>query len=132
MNEDLDNINIEETAARLEVGVPTLRDIIQELKRPGRDPREDMPKPILRADVLSIDDLSEGMELKGTVRNVVDFGLFVDIGIKNDGLVHISEISDKYIKHPSQAAKVSDIVNIRIISIDKKRSKVGLSMKGLN
>lgn len=132
MNEDLYNINIEETAARLEVGVPTLRDIIQELKRPGRDPREDMPKPILRADVLSIDDLSEGMELKGTVRNVVDFGLFVDIGIKNDGLVHISEISDKYIKHPSQAAKVSDIVNIRIISIDKKRSKVGLSMKGLN
>ncbi|NLW52038.1 MAG: RNA-binding transcriptional accessory protein [Tissierellia bacterium] len=131
MNEDLDDINIEEKATQLGVGLPTLKDIIQELKKPGRDPREDMPKPILRADVLSIDDLSEGMELKGTVRNVVDFGLFVDIGIKNDGLVHISEISDEFIKHPSQVAKVSDIVKVRIISIDKKRSKVGLSMKGL-
>lgn len=128
---DLDTINIEETAKKLEVGVPTLQDIINELKRPGRDPREDMPKPILRADVLSIDDLEEGMVLKGTVRNVVDFGLFVDIGIKNDGLVHISELSDSYVKHPSKVAKVSDIVNVRIINIDKKRSKVGLSMKGI-
>lgn len=132
IGEDLYHINIDETAEKLGVGKPTLIDIINELKRPGRDPREDMPKPILRADVLSIDDLEEGMELKGTVRNVVDFGLFVDIGIKNDGLVHISELSDKYVKHPSQVAKVSDIVNVKIISIDKRRSKVGLSMKGLN
>ncbi len=128
---DLGAINLEEKAKELEVGRPTLEDIIEELKRPGRDPREDMPKPILRADVLTIDDLEIGMELKGTVRNVVDFGLFVDIGIKNDGLVHISEISDQFIKHPSQAAKVSDVVRVRIINIDKKRSKVGLSMKGI-
>lgn len=132
IDKDLFKIDIDETAESLGVGKPTLTDIINELKRPGRDPREDMPSPILRADVLSIDDLKEGMELKGTVRNVVDFGLFVDIGIKNDGLVHISEISDKYIKHPSEAAKVSDIVKVKIINIDKRRSKVGLSMKGLN
>ncbi len=129
---DLEKLDVDKLAEELEVGKPTLIDIIEELKRPGRDPREDMPKPILRADVLSIDDLEEGMVLKGTVRNVVDFGLFVDIGIKNDGLVHISEISDKYIKHPSQVAKVSDIVKVKIISIDKKRAKVGLSMKGIN
>ena len=132
MNEDLDKIDIDKKAEELGVGAPTLKDIIAELKRPGRDPREDMPKPILRADVLSIDDLKEGMELKGTVRNVVDFGAFVDIGVKNDGLVHISEMVDRYIKHPSEVVKVSDIVNVKIINIDKKRQKVGLSMKGLN
>lgn len=131
MNEDLDKIDIDKKAEELGVGAPTLKDIIAELKRPGRDPREDMPKPILRADVLSIDDLKEGMELKGTVRNVVDFGAFVDIGVKNDGLVHISEMVDRYIKHPSEVVKVSDIVNVKIINIDKKRQKVGLSMKGL-
>ena len=130
-NTDLDAIDVNSKAEELGVGVPTLKDIIAELKRPGRDPREDMPKPILRADVLTIDDLEEGMELKGTVRNVVDFGLFVDIGIKNDGLVHISELADKYVKHPSEVAKVSDIVNVKIINIDKKRQKVGLSMKGI-
>lgn len=129
---DLDNLDVDKLSEQLEVGKPTLLDIIKELKRPGRDPREDMPKPILRADVLSIDDLEEGMILNGTVRNVVDFGLFVDIGIKNDGLVHISEISDQFVKHPSQIAKVSDIVKVKIISIDKKRAKVGLSMKGIN
>lgn len=129
---DLDSLDVDKLSKELEVGKPTLLDIIEELKRPGRDPREDMPKPILRADVLSIDDLEEGMILKGTVRNVVDFGLFVDIGIKNDGLVHISEISDKYIKHPSQIAKVSDIIKVKIINIDRKRAKVGLSMKGIN
>ena len=128
---DLDKINIDETSERLGVGKPTLLDIIQELKKPGRDPRDDMPKPILRADVLTIDDLEEGMVLKGTVRNVVDFGCFVDIGIKNDGLVHVSEISDKFIKHPSEVVKVSDIVKVRIISIDRKKSKVSLSMKGI-
>lgn len=132
LGRDLDSLDVDRLSEELEVGKPTLLDIIEELKRPGRDPREDMPKPILRADVLSIDDLEEGMILKGTVRNVVDFGLFVDIGIKNDGLVHISEISDKYIKHPSQIAKVSDIIKVKIINIDKKRAKVGLSMKGIN
>ncbi|MDO4778098.1 MAG: Tex family protein [Tissierellia bacterium] len=128
---DLESINIVEKSKELGVGELTLKDIIEELKRPGRDPREDMPKPILRSDVLSIDDLQVDMILKGTVRNVVDFGCFVDIGIKNDGLVHISEISEKFIKHPSDVVKVSDIVNVRIINIDKKRQKVGLSMKGL-
>lgn len=132
IGQDLDKIDIRKKAEELGVGEPTLKDIIEELKKPGRDPREDMPKPILRADVLSIDDLEVGMEMKGTVRNVVDFGAFVDIGVKNDGLVHISEISDKYIKHPSQALKVSDIVNVKIIDIDRKRQKIGLSMKGLN
>lgn len=128
---DLDKINVKELAEELEVGEPTLKDIIQELKKPGRDPREDMPKAILRSDVLSIDDLQVGMKLKGTVRNVVDFGAFIDIGIKNDGLVHISEISDKYIKHPSEVLQVSDIVDVEIIKIDKNRGQVGLSMKGI-
>lgn len=131
MGTDLDSIDVEELSKKLEVGVPTLNDIIKELKKPGRDPREDMPKPILRSDVLSIDDLEEGMVLKGTVRNVVDFGAFVDIGVKGDGLVHISEISDKFIKHPSEVLKVSDIIKVKIISVDKKRNKVGLSMKGV-
>lgn len=128
---DLDKINVKELSVDLEVGEPTLKDIIQELKKPGRDPREDMPKAILRSDVLSIDDLQVGMILKGTVRNVVDFGAFVDIGIKNDGLVHISEISDKYIKHPSEVLQVSDIVDVEIIKIDKNRGQIGLSMKGI-
>lgn len=131
LGKDLDSLNIEEMATELNVGVPTLQDIVNELKKPGRDPREDMPKPILRSDVLSIDDLEVGMILTGTVRNVVDFGAFVDIGVKNDGLVHISEISNKFIKHPSEVVKVSDIVEVKIIDVDKKRHKVGLSMKGV-
>lgn len=131
LGKDLDSLNIEEIATELNVGVPTLQDIVNELKKPGRDPREDMPKPILRSDVLSIDDLEVGMILTGTVRNVVDFGAFVDIGVKNDGLVHISEISNKFIKHPSEVVKVSDIVEVKIIDVDKKRHKVGLSMKGV-
>lgn len=131
MDLDLDKIDTKETAKKLGVGEPTLIDIIAELKKPGRDPREDMPKPILRADVVSIDDLEIGMVLTGTVRNVVDFGAFVDIGVKNDGLVHVSEISDKYIKNPSDVVKVSDIVKVKIIDIDKNRNKVSLSMKGI-
>ena len=102
-----------------------------ELKKPGRDPRDEMPKPILRSDVLSIEDLEVGMELQGTVRNVVAFGAFVDIGIKNDGLVHISQLSDRFIKDPKEIVKVSDIVKVKIIDIDVERGKVGLSMKGL-
>lgn len=132
LGKDLDIIDLKKVSEDLNVGELTLKDIIEELKKPGRDPREDMPKPILRADVLSIDDLEIGMQLKGTVRNVVDFGAFVDIGVKNDGLVHISEISDKYIKHPSEILKVADIIDVKIISIDKKRQKIGLTMKGIN
>ena len=113
----------------LDIGEMTLGDIIEELSRPGRDPREDMPKPILRSDVLKLDDLKEGMVLTGTVRNVIDFGAFVDIGVKHDGLVHISEMSDKYIKNPSDVVSVGDIVKVKVINIDRERQKVALSMK---
>lgn len=116
-------------AEEMNVGIPTLTDIIEELKKPGRDPREDMPKPIFRNDVLKMEDLEVGMTLTGTVRNVVDFGAFVDIGVKQDGLVHLSEMSDKYIKSPMEAVQVGDIVNVRIISLDKERQRIGLSMK---
>ena len=125
----LKSINIEKTAKELGIGEMTLGDIIEELSRPGRDPREDMPKPILRSDVLKLDDLKEGMVLTGTVRNVIDFGAFVDIGVKHDGLVHISEMSDKFIKNPSDVVSVGDIVKVKVIKIDKERQKVGLSMK---
>ena len=131
LDRDLDKIDYQKTAEELEVGIPTLQDIVAELKKPGRDPRDEMPKPILRSDVLSIEDLEVGMELQGTVRNVVAFGAFVDIGIKNDGLVHISQLSDRFIKDPKEVVKVSDIVKVKIIDIDVEREKVGLSMKGL-
>lgn len=132
LNLNLDEIDITEKAKELNIGELTLTDIIDELKRPGRDPREDMPKPILRADVVSVEDLEIGMILNGTVRNVVDFGAFIDIGIKNDGLVHISELSEKYVKNPTDVVQVGDIVKVKIITIDKNRNKVGLSMKGLD
>ena len=125
----LKNVNIGEMSKELGIGEMTLTDIIEELSRPGRDPREDMPKPILRSDVLKLEDLKEGMVLSGTVRNVIDFGAFVDIGVKHDGLVHISEMSDKYIKNPSDVVSVGDIVKVKVIKIDKERQKVGLSMK---
>lgn len=118
-------------AEKLEVGVPTLKDIIEELKKPGRDPRDSMPKPILRSDVLSIEDLSQDMILTGTVRNVIDFGAFVDIGIKSDGLVHISQMSNQYIKDPSDIVQVGDIVKVKVINIDLEKGKVGLSMKDI-
>ena len=111
------------------VGVPTLEDIVTELMKPGRDPRDELDRPILRSDVMTIDDLSEGMILQGTVRNVVDFGAFVDIGVHQDGLVHISKITDKYIKHPSDAVKTGDIVKVKVIDIDKKKNRISLSMK---
>ena len=120
---------IKELADNLEVGEITLVDIIKELLKPGRDPREDMPKPILRADVLKFEDLQEGMVLTGTVRNVIDFGAFVDVGVKHDGLVHISQMADKYIKNPSEVVSVGDIVKVKVIGIDKERQKVKLSMK---
>ena len=125
----LKSIDIEKTAKELEIGEMTLTDIIAELSKPGRDPREDMPKPILRSDVLKIEDLKEGMVLTGTVRNVIDFGAFVDIGVKHDGLVHISEMSDKFIKNPSDIVSVGDIVKVKVIKINQERQKVGLSMK---
>lgn len=128
---DLDKIDIFKISKELNIGELTLKDIIEELKRPGRDIRSDMPKPILRSDILSIEDLKVGMTLKGTVRNVVDFGAFVDIGIKNDGLVHISQISNKYIKHPSEVLKVSDIVDVKILEIDLEKQKVKLTMKNI-
>ena len=125
----LKNVNVEEMSKELNVGEMTLSDIIEELSRPGRDPREDMPKPILRNDVLKLDDLKEGMVLSGTVRNVIDFGAFVDIGVKHDGLVHISEMRDKYIKNPSDVVSVGDVVKVKVIKIDRERQKVALSMK---
>ncbi|HOG63483.1 MAG TPA: helix-hairpin-helix domain-containing protein, partial [Sedimentibacter sp.] len=113
----------------LNVGVPTLTDIIEELKKPGRDPRDEMPKAVFRSDVVSFEDMRVGMMLTGTVRNVVDFGAFVDIGVKQDGLIHLSEMSDKYIKNPMEVVQVGDTVNVTIISIDKERQRIGLSMK---
>ena len=131
--EDLRNklktINVKEMSNILGIGEMTLTDIIAELSKPGRDPREDMPKPILRQDVLKFEDLKEGMILTGTVRNVIDFGVFIDIGVKYDGLVHISEMSDKFIKNPSDLVSVGDIVKVKVIKIDSERKKVGLSMK---
>ena len=116
-------------ADTLGIGLPTLDDIVKELSKPGRDPRDEMPAPMLRTDVLDINDLKEGMELKGTVRNVIDFGAFVDIGVHQDGLVHISQICDKYIKHPSEVLKVGDVVNVKILSVDPKKNRISLTMR---
>ena len=118
-------------ARELGIGEPTLRDMVKDLTNPGRDPRADMPAPILRSDVLEMKDLKEGMVLKGTVRNVIDFGAFVDIGVHQDGLVHISQISDKFIKHPLEAVSVGDVVDVKVISVDLKKKRIGLSMRGL-
>ena len=129
LRQKLKTVDVTKMAKELEIGEMTLKDIIEELSKPGRDPREDMPKPILRQDVLKLEDLQEGMILTGTVRNVIDFGAFVDIGVKYDGLVHISEMSDKFIKNPSALVSVGDIVKVKVIKIDRERKKVGLSMK---
>lgn len=125
----LSGVNVDKTAKELEVGELTLKDIIDELSKPGRDPRDEMPKPILRSDVLKFEDLKEGMILTGTVRNVIDFGAFVDIGVKHDGLVHISELSEKFVKNPADVVSVGDVVKVKVIKIDSERQKVGLSMK---
>ena len=116
-------------AEKLGIGLPTLDDIVRELSKPGRDPRDEMPAPMLRSDVLDIKDLKEGMELKGTVRNVIDFGAFVDIGVHQDGLVHISQICDKFIKHPSEVLKVGDVVNVKILSVDPNKNRISLTMR---
>ena len=117
------------TADRIGVGEPTLRDMVKELCKPGRDPREDMPKPVLRSDVLEMKDLKEGMILKGTVRNVIDFGAFVDIGVHQDGLVHISQMSDKYIRHPLEAVSVGDVVEVKVLGVDPVKKRISLTMK---
>jgi len=122
---------IDQLATEMNVGTPTLQDILDALERPGRDIRDDIPAPILRTDVLNLEDLSEGMVLTGTIRNVVDFGAFVDIGLKNDGLVHISQLSNQYIKHPMTVVSVGDVVQVRVIQIDTNRGRVGLSMRGM-
>lgn len=127
--EKLKNISLEEMAETLDIGVPTLQDIVESLMRPGRDPREDLPQPILKKDVLTINDLQEGMELKGTVRNVVDFGAFVDIGLKNDALVHISQLANKFIKHPLDVVSIGDIVTVRVKEVDREKGRVGLTMR---
>ncbi len=121
--------NIQELAAELGIGQMTLEDIIKELEKPGRDPREDMPKPILKSDVLEIADLKPGMVLKGTVRNVIDFGCFVDIGVHQDGLVHISQITDRFIKHPLEAVSVGDIVDVEVLGVDEKKGRISLTMR---
>ena len=113
----------------LGIGLPTLDDIVKELSKPGRDPRDELPAPMLRSDILDIKDLKEGMELKGTVRNVIDFGAFVDIGVHQDGLVHISQICDKYIKHPAEVLKVGDVVNVKVLSVDPEKNRISLTMK---
>jgi protein Tex len=127
---DIKNKHEEKNIAKeLNVGEITLADIINELIKPGRDPREEMPKPILRSDVLKFEDLRDGMILTGTVRNVTDFGAFVDVGVKHDGLVHISEMSENFVKNPSEVVAVGDIVKVQVIGIDQDRQKVKLSMK---
>lgn len=129
LKDKLRELDVDALAAKLSVGVPTLRDIVDSLMRPGRDPRDELPPPIFHTDVLDIEDLKPGMELQGTVRNVVDFGAFVDIGIKNDGLVHISQISNRFVKHPTEVVAVGDTVKVWVLSTDLKKQRVSLTMK---
>lgn len=129
LKDQLKQMEPEQLATQLGVGVPTLRDILDSLQRPGRDPREELPLPIFHTDILKIEDLSPGMELTGTVRNVIDFGAFVDIGIKNDGLVHISQMSDKFIKHPMDVVSIGDIVKVWVLSVDGNKGRVSLTMR---
>ena len=125
----LEEIGINEAAQKCGVGVPTLQDVAKELQKPGRDPRDDLPAPILRTDVLEMKDLKVGMVLSGTVRNVIDFGVFVDIGVHQDGLVHISQVADKFIKHPSEVVSVGDVVKVVVLEVDEKKKRIGLSMR---
>jgi len=129
MDERVKTINLNELAEKLEIGVPTLRDIIKEIKKPGRDPREELPKPLLKTGVVQMSHLKPGMKLMGTVRNVSDFGAFVDIGVHQDGLVHISQLSDKFVKHPLDVVTVGDIVEVSVLEVDEKRKRISLSMK---
>jgi len=129
LKENAENAGLKNLAEKLQIGEPTLKDIIEELQKPGRDPRDELPKPLLRTDVLSLSDIKMGMELTGTVRNAVDFGVFVDIGVHEDGLVHISQICDRYIKHPLEAVKVGDVVTVWVLDVDTKRNRISLTMK---
>ncbi len=132
MGEKVKSYGINKVAEECEIGIPTLTDIIMELQKPGRDIRDDLPKPMLRSDIMDMKDLKDGMELTGTVRNVIDFGVFVDIGVHQDGLVHISQICDKFIKHPSEVLKVGEIVKVKVLSVDVAKKRISLTMKGLN
>jgi uncharacterized protein len=129
LDKRMEQLGIEKLAEGCKVGVPTLLDIAKELQKPGRDPRDELPKPILRKDVLEMKDLQKGMILTGTVRNVIDFGAFVDIGVHQDGLVHISQIANRRLNHPSEAVKVGDIVKVMVLEVDEKRKRISLSMK---
>ncbi len=131
LREKVEEMGFSEAAKKLGIGEPTLRDIVKELLQPGRDPRDELPAPMLRTDVMKMEDLKPGMELKGTVRNVIDFGAFVDIGVHQDGLVHISQICNKFIKHPGEVLKVrGDIVTVWVLSVDSKKGRISLTMKG--
>ncbi|WP_345244007.1 Tex family protein [Pontibacillus salipaludis] len=130
LNDQVKNLNVSEAASQLEIGVPTLQDILEALVQPGRDPRDDLPTPLLKKDVLSMEDLRQGMELQGTVRNVVDFGVFVDIGVKQDGLVHISKLAKRFVKHPLDVVAVGDVVTVWVEDVDKKKERIALSMLG--
>ena len=123
--------DLAQLAGDLDVGEPTLVDILDALSKPGREPRDELPPPLLREDVLALEDLKEGMILSGTVRNVVDFGAFVDIGVKQDGLVHISQLSDRFVKTPFEIVKVGDIVRVKVLTVDPNRGRIGLTMKGV-
>ena len=129
LSEKVETIGPSTLAAELGIGEPTLIDIIKELERPGRDPRDELPPPMLRTDIMGIEDLKPGMELTGTVRNVTDFGAFVDIGVHHDGLVHVTQISNNYIRHPSEALKVGDIITVWVISADVQKGRISLTMK---
>ena len=129
LKQKLDNINVNEYSDKLNIDVYTLEDIVKSLQKPNRDPRDEMPKPLLKSDILHLEDLKVGMKLQGTVRNVVDFGAFIDIGLKNDGLAHISKLSNRYVKNPMDVVSVGDIVDVTVIGIDTKKGRVSLSMK---
>ena len=129
LKEKLATIGYDKVASQINVGEPTLRDIVEELYKPGRDPRDELSKPVFRTDILDIKDLKPGMELMGTVRNVIDFGAFVDIGVHQDGLVHISQISSKYIKHPGDVLKIGDIVKVKVLSVDVEKMRISLTMR---
>lgn len=131
LREDVSNMGVEKVAAVIGVGVPTLQDILSELLKPGRDPRDELPPPLMSEGVLDIEDLKPGMDLQGTVRNVVDFGAFVDIGVHQDGLVHVSELADRFIRNPMEVVSVGDIVKVRVLEVDAKRKRISLTMKGL-
>ena len=129
LNAQIRTYGEDRAAADCGVGVPTLRDVAAELMKPGRDIRDELPKPILRTDVLEMKDLRPGMVLTGTVRNVIDFGVFVDIGVHQDGLVHISQVADRYVKHPSEVVSVGDVVRVAVLEVDEKRRRISLSMR---